>query len=368
MPGLHALAGHPGRQPPAGPSSGQVLQPGLGNVPEADRCALAADPQPAQLPGVAGILSVPAGALGQVFQDLAGVAEQPPVPGGHRGAVQARAENRYGFRLPQEPDGAADFPGPYSDRLVVTTALQRVLQFQLQRRRQPAQVDLLMGGQSGPEARGPGQPLVHAGPAMADPGTMVDAAERSLGLRPDGAAGHRALPAPAGRGQAGRQRIEPAVDPGPARHDPVPGVTVAQVHGRDAVPAAGHPAVQQAGPGELRCRRRGELLQRRPAAAAPASFMAEAQSPAAGRAAAAAHHAGGAPEYRVGGVEGQHVSPELRAHHGHQFFQQAARDPVLPGLCGVRPPEGAHRLSCPSSKTDAAMLTATPPRTPRACR
>ena len=294
--GLRALAGHPGRQPPAGPSSGQVFQPGLGDVPEADLGALPADSQQAQLPGVAGILGVPAGALGQVFQDPAGVAEQCPVRGGHRGAVQARVEHRPGLRLPQEPDGAADFPGPHPDRLVVTTALQRVLQFQLQRRRQPAQVDLLMGRQARPEAREPGQPLVHAGQAVADPGALVDAAERSLRLRPDGAAGHRALPAPASSGQAGRRRAEPAVDPGQARLDPVPGVTVAQVHGRDPVSAAGHPAVQQGGLGELRCRRRGELLQRGPSAAAPASFMADAQSPAAGRAAAAAHHAGGTPE------------------------------------------------------------------------
>ena len=322
-------------------------------------------PQPAQLPGVAGILGVPAGAVGQVFQHPAGVAEQSPVRGGHRGAVQARVEHRPGLRLPQEPDGPADFPGPHPDRLVVTTALQRVLDLQLQRRRQPAQVDLLIGGQARPEARRPGQPFLHAGPAVADPGALVDAAERSLRLRPDGAAGHRALPAPASSGQAGRQRAEPAVDPGPARLDPVPGVTVAQAHGRDPVSAAGNPAVQQAGLGELRCRRRGELLQRGPSAAAPASFMADAQSAAAGRAAAAAHHAGGAPEDRVGGAEGQHVSPELRAHHGHQLFQQAARDPVLPG---IRADGDAHQLSSPPSKMVAATLTATPPRTPRACR
>ena len=79
---------------------------------------------------------------------------------------------------------------------------------------EPAQVDLLMGRQARPEACGPFQPFAHAGPAVADPGTLVVAAERSLGLRPDGAAGHRALPAPAGGSQSGRQLVEPAVDPG----------------------------------------------------------------------------------------------------------------------------------------------------------
>jgi hypothetical protein len=70
--------------------------------------------------------------------------------------VPSRPGSSTGLRLPQEPDGAADFPGPHPDRLVVTTVLQRVLQFQLQRRRQPAQVDVLMGRQASPEAREPG--------------------------------------------------------------------------------------------------------------------------------------------------------------------------------------------------------------------
>ena len=41
---------------------------------------------------------------------------------------------------------------------------------------------------------------------------------------------------------------------------------------------------------------------------------------------------------------------------------------VLPGLRGIRAAGAAHRLSSSPSKTVAVTLTATPPRTPRACR
>ncbi len=75
--------------------------------------------------------------------------------------------------------------------------------------------------------------------------------------------------------------------------------------------------------------------------------------------------AGITAEYRVSGIEHQHVGPELRAHRGHQLFQQAGRSPVPPAMRGLG---AAHRLSSSSSKTVAVTLTATPPRTPRACR
>ena len=78
--------------------------------------------------------------------------------------------------------------------------------------------------------------------------------------------------------------------------------------------------------------------------------------------------AGLAAEHRVRGIERQHVGPELRAHCGHQLFQQARRSPVLPGLCGIRTAGAAHWLSSWSSKMVAVTLTVTPPRTPRACR
>jgi len=202
---------------------------------------------------------------------------------------------------------------------------------------------------------------------MADPLALVHTAQRSLGLRLDGATGHRTLPALAGSGRVGRQRVEPAVDLGPARLDPVPGVTIAQAHGRDSVSAAGHPTLQQGGVGELGRRRRSEFLQRRPSAAAPASFMAQAQALAMGRTAAAIHHAGRTAEHRVSGVEGQHVSPELQAHRGHQLSQQAARNLVLPGLRGIGLHGDAHQLSCPS-KIVAVTLIVTSPRTPRASK
>jgi len=95
-------------------------------------------------------------------------------------------------------------------------------------------------------------------------------------------------------------------------------------------------------------------------------MVAGAQSPASPRCPGAARDpAGRAAEHRVGGIEGKLIGPELRADRGHQLLQQAGRIPVLAGSGGVR---AGHRLSSFSSKTVAAMLTATPPRTPRACR
>jgi hypothetical protein len=44
--------------------------------------------------------------------------------------------------------------------------------------------------------------------------------------------------------------------------------------------------------------------------------------------------AGIAAEHRVSGIEDHHAGAELRAHRGHQPFQQAGRTPVLPAICG----------------------------------
>ena len=75
--------------------------------------------------------------------------------------------------------------------------------------------------------------------------------------------------------------------------------------------------------------------------------------------------AGIAAGHRVSGIEDHHAGTELRAHRGHQLFQQAGRNPVLPAIRSLR---AGHRLSSPPSKTVAVTLTATPLRTPRACR
>jgi hypothetical protein len=75
--------------------------------------------------------------------------------------------------------------------------------------------------------------------------------------------------------------------------------------------------------------------------------------------------AGIAAEHRVSRVEHQNIGPELRTHLGYQFFQQAGGRLTLAALCGIR---AAHQMPSSLSKTDAATLTATPLRTPRACR
>ncbi len=78
--------------------------------------------------------------------------------------------------------------------------------------------------------------------------------------------------------------------------------------------------------------------------------------------------AGIATEHRVCGIEHQHAGPELRAHHGDQLSQQAGINLVLPGLPGIRAGGAAHLRSSPPSGMAVVTLTATPPRTPLACR
>ena len=100
----------------------------------------------------------------------------------------------------------------------------------------------------------------------------------------------------------------------------------------------------------------------------PALAVAPAQVPDAGGPFAAGHRARRPAEYRVSRVEGKDPGPELRAHRSHQLFQQARRMLALPGSRGNRAAGAGHRLSCSLVKTVAVTPTATPPRTPRACR
>jgi hypothetical protein len=86
------------------------------------------------------------------------------------------------------------------------------------------------------------------------------------------------------------------------------------------------------------------------------------------RPAAVRDTAGIAAEYRVTGIERQDTSPELRAHCGHQFLQEAGRRPALPGPRGTPAAGIAHRPSSASLKTAAVTLTVTPPQTPQARR
>ena len=165
------------------------------------------------------------------------------------------------------------------------------------------------------------------------------------------------------------QGRQPAADAGPAGPVPLLEVLLAQAAPAMAVVAAGNLAGRRRPvPGPVRAGGRREHGQVRLARLVPALTVAPAQVPDAGRPFAAGHRARRPAEHRVSRVEGQHPGPELRAHRGHQLFQQAGRNLVLPGLRGIRAAGAAHRLSSSPSKTVAVTLTATPPRTPRACR
>ena len=217
----------------------------------------------------------------------------------------------------------------------------------------------------------PGGEAARFGTAVDFPRGAVALAERDVTLGPQAAepdeaallAGRRD-----GRRDAGQPLIRiraPGTFPGRA-------VTHAQSLTADAAPAAGRTA---AGQGFLlvpaRARRRDERVQVRPALSGPSVVVSGAQSPAAPRRSrAGSHPADRAPEHRVGGVEDELAGAELRAHCRHELFQQARGTPVmmLPGRLRPGDVRAAHRPSSPLSKTVAVTLTATSPRTPRACR
>ncbi len=114
------------------------------------------DSQVAQPPDVAGILGVPAAAIGQVFDLPPGEAQQCPLGGvPPLGVLPGMAllpglfrqvEQGTGAAAGQEgghmPDGGGAGLGP----ALVVPALQHVLHLQPERRREAAQVDALVGG------------------------------------------------------------------------------------------------------------------------------------------------------------------------------------------------------------------------------
>ena len=98
----------------------------------------------------------------------------------------------------------------------------------------------------------------------------------------------------------------------------------------------------------------------------PPVVVPEADSPDPGGPGAPVHLAGRAAGDGIRRVDRDHLAPELQADRGHQLFQQAGGNPDCAGVRGV--PGAPHQRSSSSSKTVAVTLTATPPRTPRACR
>ena len=170
--GVHAaVAGgrrQPARQPPPGPPLGQVLQPRL-----ADRGELqgddvgGVDAQAAQLPGVAGVLVVPALSLRQRGDLAAGVDQQrgrlPGLggigPAGLPPGLLAAVEQRDGSAGGQPPDQGPDRGRLGLQRGLVPPALQGVLHLQPQLRGQRGQVRALAVGVGGPLVAGeePGQ-------------------------------------------------------------------------------------------------------------------------------------------------------------------------------------------------------------------
>ncbi len=223
---------------------------------------------------------------------------------------------------------------------------------------------------AGPRVLAGGRELIDIGPAVVLPAGVVAIAEHRRAASPQGAVAdpagsqrpvrrqRRSLRLPAFRVRASRAipAAEVPVAHSAAHHPVVAAVDDAGVQRQVAVPA--------------RLSRRGELREGHPAGSPPPLPVRGAQALPALRPVAAAHRARRPSEDRVPRVEDQVRGPELRAHRGHELFQQARRSPVLPALprfCRVRVLT-AHRPSSPSSKTVAVTLTETPLRTPRACR
>ena len=222
-----AVAGdrrQPARQPPSGPPLGQVLQPRLADRRELQGDdGLGVDPQPAQLPGVAGVLVVPAFPFGQRGDLAVGVDQQRgrlPGPGGIGRAglapgLLAAVEQRDRSAGGQPPDHGPDRGRLGLHHVVVPPALQGVLHFQPQLRGQRGQVRALMVAVCGLLVAGdePGQ----AGAAESFPPPVVVVAQHRARVRPQRAEADLAGGLPRLRGRR-RRRREPAVDvrlPGP---------------------------------------------------------------------------------------------------------------------------------------------------------
>ena len=340
---------------------------------EKSRTYPALEAEAVHLPGVAGILGVPAAALGQV-------GDLPAGPGQQRDRVVLLAERFPPFLLGpvqqrgrpaggQEPDHDHDDERRGLARALAGPPLERVLDLQPQLRGQAVHEDALMDGDR-VVIEIPGGEAARFGTAVNFPRGAVGMAERDAALGPQAAEPDQAVLL-AGRRDGHGDAGEPLIRIRASGTSPGRAVTHAQPLAADAAPAAGCPA---AGQGFLLvpagARRRDERVQVRPALSGPPVVVSGAQAPAAPRRPrAGSHPADRAPEYRVGGVEGDLAGTELGAHCGDELFQQARGSLVmLPGRLRPEDVRAAHRSSSPLSKTVAVTLTVTPPRTPRACR
>jgi hypothetical protein len=233
----------PGRQPPPHPAFGRLAQPGLRDSDE-PQCAVAVVAESTHPPGIARVLGLPAASLGQVGDHPGGVAEesagasvidgQPSsLVAGFFVVVEQRVQGRGG----ECPDHAHDHVGGELALPVVVPALQNVLQFQLQLRAQPVELDHLAGQRGlGGEAIGE---LVDFGSPVHLPGVGVGLAERRGRLRPELAV--RDAAGRARRGLLDRLPVgQPRVQLGPAGTLPSLRVQTAHTAARRAVTAARH--------------------------------------------------------------------------------------------------------------------------------
>ena len=149
----------PAGQPQPGPALDQGAQPGLGDPVEPQpvaRVRLARvggqAGQPFEPPDVAGVLHLPAGAVVQRLHDVAGEREERRVaaclrPGPVGPLLSRQVQQRAHPRVLDLPDRPVHHRCRQRDPGLIVAALDRVLQLQLEQRRQPAEVDAVPPGQ-----------------------------------------------------------------------------------------------------------------------------------------------------------------------------------------------------------------------------
>ncbi len=232
---------------------------------------------------------------------------------------------------------------------LVMAALQYVLHLQLQPRAQQVEPDEFVGGR-----RNIGEPpdeFVDVGSPVHFPGVGMRETERTRRLRPQ-----RAMRDPARYARFGprhcRRVVQPAVEFGPTRAEPVPGVQRAESPAGNPVAAAVDAAplvgLQPMPPG---IGGRGEDVQVRAGCVDPPQPMSLTQSLPAGVPFASGHPAAAGAEHRVIGVEFQHVAAEFVADRHHQRAQQAHC------LAARRPSRRRHSDTCPSVNQPACSIT-----------
>ena len=350
-PGSGRASRQPSGQLPADIPLGQFPQPGLGDRREADGGLGLAGAQVAEPPDVPRVLGVPACAERERLDAAARVEDErtPAAPVSRRaeggppflGLLQQGGRTRAG----QDRNERVNFPGRQFRVLFVAAALQDVLHLQPEPGGQRPQVDVLLAGS---RVLAGGRELIDIGTPVVLPAGVVAVTEHRRAADPQ-----RAVADPAGRQRpAWRQRRSLCL---PAR----------QVRASRAIPPAevprAHPAAHRSviAPGDdariqwqvavpAGLGRRGEFREGDPARPPPPLPVRGAQAPPAVRAVTAAHRARRPAEDRVPRVEDQVPGPELRAHRGHELFQQAGGSLVLPEPArfrGARVPGAAHRPS-----------------------